>query len=141
MSDLCKNLETLPSARSSFGILRCQLSRLLYAVRKYIHKILMITGGLKVREGKHKITVLSLSSKTAMPLYASAKACAMCSVPKSDISDMQVAMTQDVWSWNLLLFHVPSQATGRSTLSFLQFPLPPHFHPSFKFHSSTKKTK
>lgn len=72
----------------------CLLSRFLYDMGKYVHETLTITVGLKVREEKTQITVLSLASKMSMPPYASAKTCVIHSVPKSDKSDMQVAMIQ-----------------------------------------------
>lgn len=72
----------------------CQLYRFLYDMRKCVRETLMITVGLKAREEKTQSTVLSLSSKMAMPPYASAKVCVIRSIPKSDISGMQVTMTQ-----------------------------------------------
>lgn len=87
--------ETLPSARSSFGILH---------TANYVDssmpwenmsmKPLWSLWDWTWEKRSHKITVLSLDSKMATPLYASAKACVMHSVPKSDISEMQVDMTQ-----------------------------------------------
>lgn len=103
---------------------------------KRCHETIILTVGLKAGEKKTLITVLSLAPRMAMPPYASAKACVILSVAKSAVSDMQVAAT---WLGCLVMefasLHLPSQATGTSMLSFLQFLFPPHF---FKFPSSTK---
>lgn len=95
MSDLYKHSRNTAFSKVIFWHPQyCQLSRFLYDKRKYAHETFMIIVGLKAREEKTQITVPSPGSKMATPPYASAKACIIHSVPKSDISDIQVAMTQ-----------------------------------------------
>lgn len=92
-SDLCKTLEILPSAKCSFGILSTACypdSSMTWGNMSM--KPLQSLWAWKWEKRKHKWQ--SSASKMSMPPYASAKTCVIHSVPKSDKSDMQVAMIQ-----------------------------------------------